>query len=154
MMQLLTRLNLISRRFLEENGIPVDDFGYLAYLIRQICPQAGFGKKQLQDPRELDEEIEAVRDAYTELVNAFRNARDRFSICTRRDGFTNQMEDFASDYRLWQSEYGLCFERGVKSIICGDRENYEDYSFVADGLRGIDKTDPDEVSTSREFADA
>lgn len=45
MMQLLTRLNLISGRFFEENGIPVDDFGYLAYLIKQICPQAGFGKK-------------------------------------------------------------------------------------------------------------
>lgn len=153
---LLTRLNHISNIFFEEEqtGIPVADFGYIAYILKQIYPASGFGEKQLQDPRELDEEIEVLRDAYTELISAFRDARNQFAICVKRDGFTGDFEDFASDYELMQSEYGLCFERCVKSIVCGDWENYEEYSYVSDVLRAVDKTDVDDVSNSREFADA
>lgn len=153
---LLTRLNHISNVFFQENGIPVDEFGYLAYIIKQVyeTDKSEFGDQHLQDPRELDEEIQVVQDAYTKLISAFRDARNEFAICVKRDDFTGQMEKFISDYDLYQSEYGLCFERCVKSILCGDWDNYEDYTYVSEVLRSVDKTDANDVDTVEEFADA
>lgn len=106
-----------------------------------------------QDPRELDEEIQLVQDAYPKLISTFRDARNGFVTCVKRDSFTGQMENFTSDYELYQSEYGLCFERCVKSILCGDWENYKDYTSVSDVLRSVDKIDVDDVDIVEEFAD-
>lgn len=155
---LLTRLNHISNIFFEEEqtGIPIADFGYLTYIVKQLYlkDQAEFGDQNLDNPRELDEEIKILRDAYTKLILAFRDARNQFSVCIKRDDFTGEFENFASDYELYQSEYGLCFERCVKSIVCGDWETFDDYAYVADELRSVDKTDVDDITDSREFADA
>lgn len=153
---LLTRLNHISNVFFQENGLPVNEFGYLAYILKQVYEtnKSEFGDKQLQDARELDEEIHLVQETYTTLISAFRDARNEFAICVKKDSYTGQIENFTSNYKLYQSEFGLCFERCVKSILCGDWDNYEDYSYVSDVLRSVDKTNVDDVDTVEEFADA
>ena len=153
---LITRLNIFSNNFTDgpRQGIPIAEFGYITYIIKQVYQTSGFGKEPLHDPQDLDEEIEVVRDAYTTLIKAFQDARDEFAVCVKRDGYTGKMGDFTSDYELLQSEYGLCFERCIKSIVCGDFDQYEDYSYVADVLRAVDKTDVTEIEDSEDFADA
>jgi hypothetical protein len=153
---ILTRLNHVANQFFQDQevGIPINDFGYFPYILKQIYRKDNFGDEYLEDPWELDDELRVLRDAYTELVLSFRAARDQFLICIRRDEFSGQFENFASDYELYQSEYGLCFERCVKSILGGDLDNYETYVFVADNLRSVDKRDVEDVSTSWEFTDA
>ncbi|WP_136361817.1 hypothetical protein [Halobellus limi] len=42
----------------------------------------------------------------------------------------------------------------MKSIVCGDPDTYEDFTFVVDTLRSTDKTDPENVENSWDFADA
>ncbi|MDT3434260.1 hypothetical protein [Haloarcula sp. 1CSR25-25] len=150
----LTQLNQIANVFFSENGMPVSDFGYLAYIIRSIYQKNDFGEEQLSLPFDSDSELEVLKDAYTTVVSAYRDAREQFSICIKNDDFTGEWSNFASDYSLHQSEYGLCFERCVKSILCGDPDHYEDYSYVADVLRSVDKTDVGDVETNWEFGDA
>lgn len=152
---LITRLNQVSNEFTSEigRGLPVNEFGYLTYIVKQVYEGTDFGDELLRNPEEL-EEIQVVKDVYPDLITSLQDARDEFAVCVKRDGFTGRMEDFTSDYELFQSEYGLCFERCVKSIVCGDPEDFKDYSYVADVLRAVDRTDPADVETPRDFADA
>lgn len=150
----LTRLNQISNVLFNQNGLPVADFGYLAYIIRGIYEKNDFGDEQLESPLDPNSELEILTDAYTTVLSAYRDANEQFCVCIRDDDFSEDWSDFMEDYTLRQSEYGLCFKRCVESILCGDPENYEDYSYVADVLRRVDKTDVDNIDTIWEFGDA
>lgn len=151
---LLTRLNLLAKEFYDENGMPIGDFGYFSYIIKQVYKKAEFGDEQLENPLELDDDIALIRDAYITVLQALRDAQNQFVVCIEQSEFSGEFLDFTSDYKLPRSEYGLCFERCVESIICGDPEKYEDYTYVVDELRSVEKTDHTEISNSTEFADA
>lgn len=153
---LVKRLNLISYQFSNDlkTGLPVSEFGYLAYLIKQVYKSEGFGEKLLDDSEELDDDIRIMRDHYAGLIDRLRRAGNEFDICIRKDDFTGLMENFATDYERIQSEYGLCFDRCVRSIVGGESTEYEDFSYVMDEIRSVEKTDIKEAETPWEFADA
>jgi hypothetical protein len=153
---LIQRLNHISYRFCTglKTGMPVSEFGYIAYLIKQVYKTEEFGEKLLDDPEELDDDIRIMRDAYAELIETLRRARNEFDICIKKPGYTGSMENFATDYDRIQSEYGLCFERCVRSLIGGEPVEYEDFSHVMDEIRGVERTEVTEAGTPWEFADA
>lgn len=153
---LIRRLNHVSNEFQKNlhRGLPITDFGYVTYVLKQVYEAEDFGEKLLDEPHEFDENIEVVREAYTELIYQLRRARNEFDVCIKKRRFTGQMENFASDYIRLQSEYGLCFERCIESLICGDPDLFEEFTCVMDVLRAVDKTDVENVDTLREFADA
>ncbi|WP_254280664.1 hypothetical protein [Haloarcula marina] len=153
---LFNRLNQMSYGFYNEleQGIPVSEFGYLAYVLNQIYGLEDFGVELVEERPESTEKIESVIDAYSELIFRLQHARNQFTVCIRKDEFTNRFENFASDYNRFQSEYGLCFRRCLNSVICNDMDAFDDFSYVADVLRAVDKTEAGEEQTSREFGDA
>lgn len=153
---LFDRLNQTSFEFYDEveQGIPVSEFGYTAYVLKQVYQVDEFGDELVEELPSSSGTIETVRDAYSELIFRLRHARNRFTVCIRKDRFTNRMENFGSDYDRMQSEYGLCFSRCLDSVVCNNPENFDDFSYVSDELRAVEKTDFREAETPREFGDA
>lgn len=153
---LIRRLNHVSNKFQKDlhQGLPIADFGYMTYVLKQVYEAEEFGEKLLDEPHEFDEHVEIVREAYAKLIYELRRARNEFDVCIKKDGFTGRMENFASDYIRLQSEYGLCFERCIESLVCGDPDLFEEFNYVMDVLRAVNKTDVEDVDTPREFADA
>lgn len=153
---LFNRLNQASFDFYDEfeQGLPISEFGYTTYLLKQIYQFDEFGNELIEDRPESNETVEIVRDAFSEVITRLHNARNEFSVCIRNNGFTNQMENFASDYSRMESEYGLCFSRCRDSVVGGDPDNLEDFSFVADELRAVDRISATDAETPTEFGDA
>lgn len=151
---LVTRLNWRANKFMNRNGFPLNEFGYLAYLIHNVYQADNFGSKSLPSSGELHDIIDTLRDAYSKLIRTFLDAKYQFVLCERDHPMSDNFDMFVNDYIFHQTEYGLCFERCVSSLLCGDYEHYREFSYVQDNIRSADRTDPDDVETLEEFADA
>lgn len=160
---LVWRLNVISNEFYKENRMRFREFVYLNTLIRGVYSQDSFGDSHLQDATDLDEEIDILLDTYSELIEMLDNVEEDFNICVKNSDSSSPPQDFQGneaiqsfygEYRFPRTEYSLCFERCVESIIGGSEEDRADYNAVVEHFRDFDKPDIDEADTLREYSDA
>jgi hypothetical protein len=149
---LIHRLNHIANIH-DKNGTPIGEYGYLSHFLKRVYENSGFGDEQLEDATELDEEIELVRDAYTGVIKPLEDSREKFVICIGKPDRGSDWNNFGEDYDLIPSEYKLCYDRCVKSVLAGTEENREHFNFISENFRDFDKTEPEDIEDSRDFAD-
>ena len=155
---LISDLDRAANRFLSaaEEPLRKNDFGTTGYLIRHVydIEEGEFGDKVIdQEPQELTEAIETVREYYQEYVDRCERAQNRHSVCIRADEYTGEWVNFPSDYDRRLTEFGVTFNRCAESVG-GDEADYDIFDFLQGKIRRVEKTDPREAETPREFADA
>lgn len=149
---IIHRLNHIANIY-DKNGTPIDEYGYLSHFLKIVYQSSGFGDKQLEDATELDDEIELVKDAYTGVIKPLEDSREKFVICIGKPDRESNWNNFGEDYNLILSEYKLCYNRCARSVLAGTEENREHFDFISEHFRNFDKTDPEDIENSRDFAD-
>ena len=149
---LIERLNHITNVY-DENGFPVDEFGYLVHIIKKVYESSDFGDRQLEDASELGNEIELLRDAYTAIIKPLEHVRENFLICTGRPNRSSDWAEFGKDYNLIPTEYSLCYNRCIKSLIGGTPDNRADFNFVSENFRDFNRTRAENIETLEDFAD-
>lgn len=149
----VTHLNLRANAFRghPKSGFPSEDF---AYLIKEIYRHDEFGNEELSDPYDPDNTFDELKEGYSRVIKRCRDSGEQFNICLEDREMTHEWSDFTSDYRFLESEFKLCYDRCVRSIVGGDLDNYDDFTFVQDVLRSVKKTDVNDVESLMEFGDA
>jgi hypothetical protein len=151
---LLIRLNNISYTFKEENGLPVDQFRYFPYFLKLIYQSNGFGDQHIKTRNKTPSGIKTLLEGYTEVVDAVRKARDGLNVGIRRTSYRGPWENIPSEYEFYTSERNLCAGRCIASLLCGDFDDYGDYTFVTDNVRSVNKTGVNDVENPWDFGDA
>ena len=149
------RLNEAATELFDTASMKFPEVSVVMYILKQVYGRTDFGNDTIDDPEDPPERIEDIVDGYTTVLRAVRDVRHDFLFCIGRpERHLNwKGEKFMEDYELRETEYNLCFERCIRSVVGARQQNREDFEFVADNLRLANKTSVDEISSPREYAD-
>jgi hypothetical protein len=103
LLYLMERLNKVADDFLETRRLNVTEFSYLNHLIKIIYPRSGFGDDYLDRRDELDDDIDALIKAQSQLIRNLKHAEDDFNYCYHRP--VPDETPFFGEYDLYDTEY-------------------------------------------------
>ena len=149
------RLNKETSRLFESAEMKFSEIKTVTYILKQVYGRTDFGEETVGDIENPPDEIEDIIEGYSIVLRCIRDVENDFLACVGQperhlDWKGNR---FVEEYDFRPTEYNLCFERCIRSIIGGRKKNRVDFEFVADNLRLADKTPPENIETLKDFGD-
>lgn len=139
LLYLIERLNKVANDFLDSRRLDLTEFSYLNHLIKTISPRSGFGDRHLDRGEELDDKIDALIKAQSQLIRNLKHSKDDFNYCLPRPipGGAN----FFGEYDLYSTEYNWAHYRCLRSLGCGLEEDVELFDKSQRAFRDFDTPD-------------
>jgi hypothetical protein len=139
LLYLIERLNKVADDFLNTRRLNLTEFSYLNHLIKIIYPRTGFGDSHLDRGDELDDSIDALIKAQSELIRNLKHAEDGFNYCYPRP--IPDDTPFFGEYDLFSTEYNWAYYRCLRSLGCGLEKDVELFDKVQREFRDFDTPD-------------
>jgi hypothetical protein len=155
LLYLIERLNIVSHGFYENRRLKMREFAYVNYLIKLVysTDESEFGDQYLNRGDELDAEIDTLLSTQAKLVRALDHVEDRFRFCTEYPVPMNHGKFLFSDYDLLDTEYRYCFQRCLRSLVCGREEDIELFDKLHERIRDFERPSSDDIDTLEDFGD-
>ena len=119
----MERLNKVAKDFTDTRRLDVTDFSYLNHLIKVIYPRSGFGDRHLDRGEELDNSVNTLIEAQSELIRNLKHAKDDFNYCLHRP--VPNDTPFFKECDLYSTEYNWAHYRCLRSLGCGLEKDVE-----------------------------
>lgn len=139
LLYLIERLNKIADDFLNTRRLDLTEFSYLNHLIKIIYPRLGFGDRYLDRGDELDDSIDALIKAQSELIRNLKHAKDGFNYCYPRP--IPDDTPFFGEYDLYSTEYNWAYYRCLRSLGSGLEKDVELFDKVQREFRDFETPD-------------
>lgn len=139
LLYLIERLNIVADDFLETRRLDMTEFSYINHLIKTIYPREGFGDRYLDRGEELDDRIDGLIKAQSQLVRNLKYSIDGFNYCLPRPARGDT--EFFGEYDLYSTEYKWAHYRCLRSLGCGLEEDVDLFDKTHRVFRDFDKPD-------------
>jgi len=139
LLYLVERLNKVADGFLNTRRLDFTEFSYLNHLIKTIYPRSGFGDQHLDRGDELDENIDALIKAQSQLITNLKHSKDDFNYCLPRP--VPEGTPFFGEYDLYSTEYNWTHYRCLRSLTCGLEEDIDLFDKTQEVFRDFDTPD-------------
>lgn len=153
---LLSRIDKSSKKFINENRLPALDYGYISYIIKLIYENMESDNSVTDFAPEIEEEIDTIVEGHTWVIETLKGIEEKFIELEKVSSYPSlDPIDIVkeNEYIKYRTEYDLCFNRCAKGIIGHTEENREAFYFASDHIRGVDRTDPDDIESLYDFGD-
>jgi hypothetical protein len=143
---LIDKLNKNADDFLDDftAGLQVREFGYLAYLIKKVYERSGFGDEipeSESDLKELEDFVDKALAGIDEVIRTIHQIEDGFQYILPQEVLLPDAKPLVGEYEFYQTEFGYCFYRCIKSLLCGKEENRVYFLKAEEVFRDFDRAD-------------